>query len=212
MRVRIKDRIAQSKRARAGSLAIVEEPQAARTCILSFSGVTFVSFCFVTTVSATFFVSISSFFYVSLEMSLFRSIFWTITVFLRMESTSYVFSFRMVYFYLVTTGCIFDMSLLCKKSIYFNQSTNQSSINHHDKIFARSKPPSTSETYMRQDDIYEHEIQLLLSVWSAASIYRKFGMHLDLLLSIPPQSGGNMSKRLGGIIVGCKYKKALRGI
>ena len=132
--------------------------------------------------------------------------------FLRMESTSYVFSFRMVYFYLVTTGCIFDMSLLCKKSINFNQSTNQSSINHHDKIFARSKPPSTSETYMRQDDIYEHEIQLLLSVWSAASIYRKFGMHLDLLLSIPPQSGGNMSKRLGGIIVGCKYKKALRGI
>ena len=51
------ERIAQSKRARPGSLAIVHYPQVWRTCILrtffwfadavlSFSGVTFVSFCF----------------------------------------------------------------------------------------------------------------------------------------------------------------------
>ena len=50
---RAKERIAQSKRARAGSLAIVDQPQVARTCILradvvlSFSGVTFVLFCLV---------------------------------------------------------------------------------------------------------------------------------------------------------------------
>ena len=37
-----------------------------------------------------------------------------------MESTSYVLSFRMVFFYLVTTGWIFDISLLCENSI--NQS------------------------------------------------------------------------------------------
>ena len=47
-----KKRIAQSKRARAGSLAIVDQPQVARTCILradivlSFSGVTHVLICF----------------------------------------------------------------------------------------------------------------------------------------------------------------------
>ena len=51
-----KERIAQSKRARAGLLALVDYPQVARTCILwafglqidaitSFSGVTFVLFC-----------------------------------------------------------------------------------------------------------------------------------------------------------------------
>ena len=54
---RTKKRIAQSKRARAGSLALVDWPQVARTCILQafglqmpwrfFSGVTFVLFCFV---------------------------------------------------------------------------------------------------------------------------------------------------------------------
>ena len=49
---RTKEKIAQSKRARAGSLAIVDKPQVARTCIpradivLSFSGVTFVLFRF----------------------------------------------------------------------------------------------------------------------------------------------------------------------
>ena len=37
-----------------------------------------------------------------------------------MESTSYVFSFRMVVFYVVSTGWIFDISLLCENSI--NQS------------------------------------------------------------------------------------------
>ena len=53
---RTKERITQSKRARAGSPAIiVDQPQAARTCILqadavlSFSGITFVLFCVFTT-------------------------------------------------------------------------------------------------------------------------------------------------------------------
>ena len=55
--VRTKERIAQSKRARAGSLAVVDQPQVARTCDLrvfglqisfsSFSGVTFVLFCII---------------------------------------------------------------------------------------------------------------------------------------------------------------------
>ena len=54
---RTKKRIAQSKLARAGSLALVDKPQVARTCILRafrlqlpwrfFSGVTFDLFCFV---------------------------------------------------------------------------------------------------------------------------------------------------------------------
>ena len=53
----INERIAQSKRVRVGSFAIVDKPQVARTCIppgvwfadvtLSFSGVTFVLFGFV---------------------------------------------------------------------------------------------------------------------------------------------------------------------
>ena len=33
-----------------------------------------------------------------------------------MESTPYVLSFRMVFFYLLTTGWIIDISLLCKNS------------------------------------------------------------------------------------------------
>ena len=40
------------------------------------------------------------------------------------RSTSYVFYFRMVFFYLITTGWIFDISLLCENSI--DQSINQS--------------------------------------------------------------------------------------
>ena len=34
-----------------------------------------------------------------------------------MESTSYVISLRMVFFYLVTTGWIFNISLLCENPI-----------------------------------------------------------------------------------------------
>ena len=55
--------------------------------------------------------------FVHLEMSLFPSIFCTISVFSCMESTSYVLSFRMVFFYLVTMGWIFDISLY-ENSIY----------------------------------------------------------------------------------------------
>ena len=50
-------------------------------------------------------------------MSLFPSFFCTISAFSLdyMESTSYVFSFRMVFFYLLTTGWVYDTSL-CENS------------------------------------------------------------------------------------------------
>ena len=55
-------------------------------------------------------IRVSFFFpFVYAEMSIFPSIVCTIAVF--MESTSYVFAFRMVFFYLVTKGWIFDISL-----------------------------------------------------------------------------------------------------
>ena len=70
-----KERIARSKRASAGSLAvIVGYPQVARTCmlqagvVLSFSGIPFVSFCF-TFICVLFSFLVLSFF-VSMEMSL----------------------------------------------------------------------------------------------------------------------------------------------
>ena len=53
---RAKERITQSKRARAGSLAIADSPQVARTCflradvVLSFSGVMSVLFCVISVV------------------------------------------------------------------------------------------------------------------------------------------------------------------
>ena len=50
------------------------------------------------------------------EMSLFPSIFCAFPLSPCMESTSYVLSFRMVFFYLVTTGWIFDINL-CENSI-----------------------------------------------------------------------------------------------
>ena len=112
---RTKERIAQSKRARAGSLALVDWPQVARTCILRAFGLQMLCplslvlrrFCFV-------FVSMLSskpwrpdshtcfflFPFVSLEMLLFPSIFVVPLLFsVCMESTSHVFSFRMVFFY-----------------------------------------------------------------------------------------------------------------
>ena len=58
--------------------------------------------------------------FVSLEMSLFRSIFVPLPFSLCMESTSYVFSFRVVFIYLVTTGWIFNLSL-CENLIKKNQ-------------------------------------------------------------------------------------------
>ena len=53
--------------------------------------------------------------FIYLEMSLFRV--FSCPPSFCMESTSYVLSFRMVFFYLVTTGWIFDISLLCENSI-----------------------------------------------------------------------------------------------
>ena len=60
----------------------------------------------------------ASFFFASLEMSPFPSSFVRLPFYLinSIVSTSYVFSFRMVFFYLVTTGWIFDISLSCENS------------------------------------------------------------------------------------------------
>ena len=46
----------------------------------------------------------------------FRVFFVRFPIFHCMESTPYVLSFRMVFFYLVTTGWIFYISLLCENS------------------------------------------------------------------------------------------------
>ena len=55
--------------------------------------------------------------FVDLEMSLFSNIvFVPFPLSLCLESTSYVLSFRIVFFYLVTTGWIVDISL-CENSI-----------------------------------------------------------------------------------------------
>ena len=116
-----KKRIAQSKRARAGSLTKVDKPQqVARICILradvvlSFSGVTFVLFCFVATVCVLF--RFCFFIFLFLWKCRFSRVFFVPSPFsLCMESTSYVFSFLVVFFYPVTTGWIFDISL-CENS------------------------------------------------------------------------------------------------
>ena len=60
--------------------------------------------------------SFRPFFLVSLKMSLFPNLFISLPFSLCMESTSYVFFFRVVCFYLVTTGWIFDISL-CESSM-----------------------------------------------------------------------------------------------
>ena len=58
-------------------------------------------------------------------MSLFPSVFVPLPFSLCMESTSYVFPYRLVFFYLVTTDWILGISF-CDSSI--NQSINQSII------------------------------------------------------------------------------------
>ena len=110
----------------------------------SFSGVTFVLLCFVFRLHAfveaaahrpivlryagapiATCVSFFLFPFVYLEISLFPSIiFVPLPFYLCMESTSYVFSFRMVSFYLETMGWVFYISL-CDYSI--NQSVKPAS-------------------------------------------------------------------------------------
>ena len=53
----------------------------------------------------------------------FRVFFVLFPLSLCMESTSYVLSFRMVFVYLVTTGWILDISLLCENSIEFHSNS-----------------------------------------------------------------------------------------
>ena len=117
--------------------------------MLSFSGVTFILFCFcfrlfsfteaaalcsivfryacaptatcsyLTIVYVLFLFSFLPFLFVYLDMSLLPSVFVPLPFSLCMESTTYVFPLRMLFFYLVATGWIFYISL-CDKSI--NQS------------------------------------------------------------------------------------------
>ena len=136
---RTEEKIAQSEQARAGSLATrganLYPPGVWFACRLSQM---FRLFCFVLVFMLSrkprpfvqlFFdiqahrqphVRISSLFpNVSLEMSLFPSGFCTIGVFslciLLVGSTQWVLSLRMVFFYLVITGCFFNTSL-CENS------------------------------------------------------------------------------------------------
>ena len=53
-----------------------------------------------------------------------------------MKGTSYVLSFRMVFFYLVTTGWIFDISL-CEDSI--NQSCTPASVEDVSSILVKQE-------------------------------------------------------------------------
>ena len=110
----------------------------------SFSGFPFVLFCFVFLIMFSlkpqpfvqspfkcrrpdshtrFFLSFSLLFI--LRCRFFRVFFVPLPFSLCMDSSSYVLSFRMVFFYLVTTDWIFDISL-CGNSI--SQSVNQSII------------------------------------------------------------------------------------
>ena len=97
----------------------------------SSSGVTFVLFCFVFVfveaatlrsivlryAGAPIATRVSFFFpFVLFRYVFFSSSFCAIAFSLCMESTSYVLFFRMVVFYLVTTGWMFDISL-CENSI-----------------------------------------------------------------------------------------------
>ena len=123
---RTKERIAQRKRARAGSHAIIVDYNSYKwrelvssrrmSCCLS---LVLRLFCFVSLpLSASCFVSVSSFFSFLWRYH-FSEYFCTIYRFIFvMESSSYGFSFRMVFFYLLATGWIFYISLLlCDKSI-----------------------------------------------------------------------------------------------
>ena len=142
---RTKKRIAQSKRVRAGSLAIVDQPRVARTCILRAFGLqtscrlslVLRVFCFrilaFTDAAALFVQSVfvlrytcaptATRSYLTTVCALFcfcsflfcffgdvRVLFVPLPFSLCMESTSYVFSFRVVFFYLVTTGWMFYIS------------------------------------------------------------------------------------------------------
>ena len=85
---RTKERVAQSKRVRAGSLALVDQPQVARTCILRAD------------VVLSFFVS--QYFCTIVILSLYA------------EYVVRFFPFRMVFFHHVITGWIFYISLLLR--------------------------------------------------------------------------------------------------
>ena len=111
----------------------------------SFSGVTFVLFCFVFVFMLSLkprpFVQSSfdmqaprqPYVFFFLRCRFFRVFFVPFSLSLCMESTSYVLSFRMVLFYLVTTGWIFDIGL-CENSI--NQSIRPIGIQIATKSYA----------------------------------------------------------------------------
>ena len=138
---RTKKRVAQSKRAHAGSLALVDQPQVARICILRafglqmswrfFSGVMFVLFCFVFRLYA--FVEAAALRSIVLRcagvpiatrVSFFYVFPFYFFLFGGVAFSKYFSAFSLcgeyvvhsflpdgVFFYLVTTGWIFDISL-----------------------------------------------------------------------------------------------------
>ena len=139
---RTKKRIAQSKRARAGSLALIDKPQVARTCILqtdmvlSFSGVTFALFYFVTTVCVLF-VSVSSFFFVFWGCRFFSRVF--------LYHCRFLFVWRVRRTFFLSGWCFsilwpraefFYISLLC------DDSTNRIKTNH--AYYAPRQPQAVS--------------------------------------------------------------------
>ena len=133
--VMTKERIAQSKRARAGALTLVDcshkwrELVSSGRLVCKCHDVTFVLFCFDFVIMISlkprpsfnrpsicrrpdshtcFFLSFFHFFI--WRRRFFRVFFVPFPLSLCMESTSYVLSFQMVFFYLVTTGWILDIS------------------------------------------------------------------------------------------------------
>ena len=141
---RTKERIAQSKRDRAGSLALVDyyshkwrELVSSRrmSCCLS---LVLHLFCFVSLpLPTSFFSFFRCFFLGDVAFSGYFYFFTPLPFSLCMESTSYVFPFWVVFFYLVTTGGIFDISL-CENLInqinYDNTRQLDTAVHYHISI------------------------------------------------------------------------------
>ena len=104
-----------------------------------------------------------------LEMSLSPSIFFPLLFSLCMESTPYVLSFRMVFFYLVTTGWIFGISL-CENSI--NQSINQSYLELYERPYMGNNPLQPFHA-----DVIIHLLLLLFDYFHASFLDRKVSLY-----------------------------------
>ena len=93
-----------------------------------------------------------------------------------MESTSYVLSFRMVFFYLVTTGWIFDISL-CENSI--NKSIN---------VALKQMVATVLLIFARVEYLHSY-IQQTLIVTHTHNMPRMFRARLDDVPMVSPSGG-----------------------